>query len=55
VDDFGVCIRGTERMLRVMNILTIVTADVEQRQGQELITAYEMLLAGGLPDGLLET
>jgi len=38
-----------------MNILTIVTADVDQSQGPELITAYEMLLAGGLPDGLLET
>ena len=38
-----------------MNILTIVTADVDQGQAQELIAAYEMLLAGGLPDGLLET
>ncbi|KRF29010.1 hypothetical protein ASG91_05180 [Phycicoccus sp. Soil802] len=39
----------------VMNILTIVTANVDQGQAQELIAAYEMLLAGGLPDGLLET
>src|SRR5919198_247788 len=44
-----------QRMLRVMNILTIVTADVDQGQAQEVIAAYEMLLAGGLPDGLLET
>jgi len=42
-------------MLGVMNILTIVTADVDQAQGQELIAAFELLLAGGLPDGLLET
>jgi quinol monooxygenase YgiN len=38
-----------------MKILTIVTADVDQGRGQELIAAYESLLAGGLPDGLLET
>ena len=38
-----------------MNILTIVTANVDQGQAQALIAAYEMLLAGGLPDGLLET
>ena len=38
-----------------MNILTIVTADVDQDQAQALITSYETLLAGGLPDGLLET
>jgi quinol monooxygenase YgiN len=42
-------------MLRVMNVLTIVTADVDQAQGEELIAAYEVLLAGGLPEGLLET
>jgi quinol monooxygenase YgiN len=42
-------------MLGVMNILTIVTADVDQGQAQELVQAYEMLLADGLPDGLLET
>src|SRR6266540_6604964 len=45
----------SQSRLRVMNILTIVTADVDQGQAQELIAAYEMLLAGGLPDGLLET
>jgi hypothetical protein len=38
-----------------MNILTIVTADVDQGRGQDLIAAYQSLLAGGLPDGLLET
>src|SRR5687768_12242108 len=42
-------------MLGVMNILTIVTADVDQGQAQELDAAYQKLLAGGLPDGLLET
>jgi quinol monooxygenase YgiN len=42
-------------MLDVMNILTIVTADIDQRLAQELVTAFEELLAGGLPDGLLET
>jgi hypothetical protein len=38
-----------------MNILTIVTADVDEGHAPELIAAYEMLLAGGLPNGLLET
>ena len=38
-----------------MNILTIVTADVDQGQAPTLIAAYETLLAQGLPDGLLET
>ena len=42
-------------MLGVMNILTVVTAEVDQGQAQELIAAYEMLLADDLPDGLLET
>jgi quinol monooxygenase YgiN len=42
-------------MLPVMNVLTIVTADVDQAKAEELIAAYEILLAGGLPDGLLET
>lgn len=42
-------------MLGVMNILTIVTANVDQGQAEGLIAAYEMLLASGLPDGLLET
>jgi hypothetical protein len=43
----------SQSRLRVMNILTIVTADVDQGHAQELIAAYERLLAGGLPDGLL--
>lgn len=38
-----------------MNILTIVTAEVDEAHGQELVAAYRTLLAGGLPDGLLET
>ena len=38
-----------------MNILTIVTADVDEGQAQELIAAYQTLLSRGLPDGLLET
>lgn len=38
-----------------MNILTIVRADVEQRQAEELVAAYETLLAEGLPEGLLRT
>lgn len=38
-----------------MNILTIVTADVDQGRAQELIPAYQLLLGRGLPDGLLET
>ena len=38
-----------------MNILTIVTADVDQGRAPELIAAYKRLLAGGLPDGLLQT
>jgi quinol monooxygenase YgiN len=42
-------------MLRVMNILTMVTATVDEAQGQELTTAFVELLAEGLPDGLLET
>jgi quinol monooxygenase YgiN len=42
-------------MLPVMHLLTIVSADVDQRQAQDLIAAYESLLATGLPDGLLET
>lgn len=38
-----------------MNILTIVTADVDEGRAQELVAAYQALLAEGLPDGLLET
>lgn len=38
-----------------MNILTIVTADVDEDRAEELTRAYEALLAEGLPEGLLET
>lgn len=38
-----------------MNILTIVTAEVDQGHAHDLTAAFENLLAGGLPDGLLET
>lgn len=38
-----------------MKILTIVTADVDEGRGPELVAAYRTLLDGGLPDGLLET
>lgn len=38
-----------------MNIVTIVTADVDEGQAEELAAAYKTLLAEGLPDGLLET
>jgi quinol monooxygenase YgiN len=38
-----------------MNVLTIVSADVDQSQAEELIAAYETLLAEGLPEGLLQT
>jgi quinol monooxygenase YgiN len=39
----------------VMNVLTIVTAEVDQSQAEELIAAYETLLSEGLPEGLLQT
>jgi quinol monooxygenase YgiN len=42
-------------MLRAVNVLTIVSADVDQGQAEALIAAYEAMLAGGLPEGLLET
>jgi quinol monooxygenase YgiN len=38
-----------------MNVLTIVTAEVDQSQAEELIAAYETLLSEGLPEGLLQT
>lgn len=38
-----------------MNVLTIVSADVDESQAEELIAAYETLLAEGLPEGLLQT
>lgn len=38
-----------------MNILTIVSADVDQGRADELVAGFEELLGAGLPDGLLET
>ncbi|WP_141841478.1 hypothetical protein [Humibacillus xanthopallidus] len=38
-----------------MNILTNRSADVDQARSQDLTADFENLLAGGLPDGLLET
>ena len=46
---------GSSGTLKVMSIRTIVTADVDQGQAQELVGAFRTLLAGGLPDGLLDT
>lgn len=42
-------------MLGLMNILTIVSADVDEGRAHRLTSEFENLLAGGLPDGLLET
>ena len=42
-------------MLGFVNILTIVSADVDEGRAQHLTSEFEKLLAGGLPDGLLET
>ncbi len=38
-----------------MNMLTIVSADVDQGRADDLVSGFEELLAGDLPDGLLET
>lgn len=38
-----------------MNVLTIVSAEVAQDSADDLVEAYEQLLAGPRPDGLLET
>jgi len=38
-----------------MNILTIVSADVDEGRAGDLVGGFESLLAAGLPDGLLET
>jgi hypothetical protein len=42
-------------ILGLMNIVTIVSADVDQGRAHDLTVGFENLLAGGLPDGLLET
>ena len=42
-------------ILGLMNILTIVSADVDQGRAHDLTVGFENLLAGGLPNGLLET
>ena len=38
-----------------MNILTVVSADIDEDRAQGLVSAYEALLAEGVPDGLLQT
>ena len=38
-----------------MNVLTMVTAEVDEARAEDLVAAFEALLAGGMPDGLLET
>jgi len=38
-----------------VEVLTIVAGDVPAGRDGELRTAYEALVAGGLPDGLVET
>lgn len=38
-----------------MNVVTIVSADVDEGRAQELVAAFDALLAEGLPDGLLHT
>jgi quinol monooxygenase YgiN len=45
----------SERTLSVVNVLTMVGVEVDESQAEKLIAAFETLLAGGLPDGLLET
>jgi quinol monooxygenase YgiN len=42
-------------ILDPMNVLTIVSADVEQDRADDLATEFKKLLAGGLPQGLLQT
>lgn len=36
-------------------MLTIVSAEVAEDQADDLVAAFEALVASGLPDGLLET
>lgn len=42
-------------ILGLMTILTIVSADVDQGRVHDLTAEFENQMAGGLPDGLLET
>ena len=42
-------------ILDLMNVLTIVSADVDQHRADDLAAEFEDLLGGGLPEGLLET
>jgi hypothetical protein len=39
----------------LMNLLTVVSAEVDETRADELVGAFEALLAEGLPDGLLAT
>jgi len=38
-----------------MNVLTIVSADVDQERADDLTAQFESLLRDGLPEGLLHT
>lgn len=38
-----------------MNVLTVVSADVEQGRADDLAAAFEDLLRSGLPEGLLQS
>jgi len=46
--------RGAQHV-GLMNILTVVSADVDEGRAGELVVGFASLLAGDLPDGLLET
>lgn len=42
-------------ILGLMNVLTIVSADVDQHRADDLTAEFQKLLDGGLPEGLLQT
>jgi quinol monooxygenase YgiN len=42
-------------ILGLMNVLTIVSADVDQERADDLTAQFESLLRDGLPEGLLHT
>jgi quinol monooxygenase YgiN len=42
-------------MLGFVNVLTIVSADVDQDRADHLASEFETLLGRGVPEGLLET